>query len=51
MFKQFVDLDFSASTAIQTDEKENVAIENSAKDLQQAREGGESRSKRLLRRK
>lgn len=33
MFKQFVDLDFSASTAIQTDEKENVAIENIARKI------------------
>ncbi|WRH07546.1 hypothetical protein [Escherichia phage phiD2-2] len=33
MLKQFVDLDFSASTAIQTDEKENVAIENIARKI------------------
>lgn len=33
MFKQFTDLDFSASTAIQTDEKENVAIENIARKI------------------
>ncbi|MED7696838.1 hypothetical protein GCL20_01150 [Escherichia coli] len=33
MFKQFTNLDFSASTAIQTDEKENVAIENIARKI------------------
>lgn len=33
MFKQFTDLDFSASTAIQTDEKESVAIENIARKI------------------
>lgn len=33
MFKQFVDLDFSASTAIQTDEKERVVIDNIARKI------------------
>lgn len=33
MFKHFTDLDLSASTAIQTDEKENVAIENIARKI------------------
>lgn len=33
MFQQFTDLDFSASTAIQTDEKESVAIENIARKI------------------
>lgn len=33
MFKQFTNLDFSASTAIKTDEKENVAIENIARKI------------------
>ncbi len=33
MFKQFTDLELSASTAIQTDEKENVAIENIARKV------------------
>lgn len=33
MFKHFTDLDFSASTAIQTDEKESVAIENIARKI------------------
>ena len=33
MFKQFIDLDFSASAAIQTDEKESVAIENIARKI------------------
>ncbi|QAX92008.1 hypothetical protein vBSsoS008_001 [Shigella phage vB_SsoS_008] len=33
MIKQFINLDFSASTAIQTDEKENVAIENIARKI------------------
>ena len=33
MFKQFIDLDFSANTAIQTDEKEIVAIKNIARKI------------------
>lgn len=33
MFKQFTDLDFSASTAIKTDEREHVAIENIARKI------------------
>lgn len=33
MFKQFIDLDFSASAAIQTDEKESVAIDNIARKI------------------
>lgn len=33
MFQQFTDLDFTASTAIQTDEKEHVAIENIARKI------------------
>lgn len=33
MFKQFTNLDFSASTAIKTDEKEHVAIENIARKI------------------
>ena len=33
MFKQFVDLNFSANTAIQTDEKEIVAIKKIARKI------------------
>lgn len=33
MFKQFIDLDFSASAAIQTDEKEHVVIDNIARKI------------------
>lgn len=33
MFKQLIDLDFSASTAIKTDEKESVVIENIARKI------------------
>lgn len=33
MLKQFTDLDFSASTAIHTDEKEQIAIENIARKI------------------
>ncbi|AAP49998.1 hypothetical protein CPTT1_079 [Escherichia phage T1] len=38
MFKQFTDLDFSASSVIQTDEKVHVAIENIARKIHNKQE-------------